>query len=314
MKVYNNILETIGNTPLVRLEKVERKYNLKSKLYAKLESFNPSFSVKTRPAFFMFKDLKEKNIINNDTTIIESTSGNTGIALAMISAYYGNKCILVMPDTLSKERIDYMKLYGAEIILTPGNIGIKGATLKAKELNESIENSVIPSQFTNLSNPRSHYETTAREISSALNGKVDYIFSGIGTGGTITGLATYFKETEANTKIIGIEPYHSSVISGFEKGKHKIQGIGAGFIPDILDVSLIDEILRAKDEDSINHTIALPKLEGISIGISSGAVLSEAINYTIENNLINKNIVLIFPDSAEKYFSTGIFKWKATLN
>lgn len=308
MKAYNNILETIGNTPLVRLKKVEEKYNLKSKLYAKLESFNPSFSVKTRPAFYMFKDLMEKNIINNDTTIIESTSGNTGIALAMISAYYGNKCILVMPDTLSKERIDYMKLYGAEIILTPGSIGIKGATLKAKELNETIENSVIPSQFTNLSNPKSHYETTAREINSALNDEVDYIFSGIGTGGTITGLATYFKETKINTKIIGIEPYNSSVISGFEKGKHKIQGIGAGFIPDILNINLIDEILRAKDEEAIEHTIELPKLEGISIGISSGAVLSEAIKYIIEKNLINKNIVMMFPDSAEKYFSTGIFK------
>ena len=308
MRVYNNILETIGSTPLVRLEKIERKFNLKSRLYAKLEFFNPTYSVKSRPALYMFKDLLERKLINMDTTIIEATSGNTGIALAMISAYYGNKCILIMPEGLSKERIDYMRLYGAEIILTEGNLGMNGASKKALELNNQIENSVIPSQFTNKSNPKSHYETTGQEIVVALNKNVDYFVSGIGTGGTITGNALYFKEHKLNTKIIGVEPFNSSILSGENPGKHEIQGIGAGFIPEILDVSLIDEVLRVRDEDAIKFTNLLPKLEGISIGISSGAVLSRTIDYIKDNNIEGKNFVLIFPDSAEKYFSTNIFK------
>ena len=307
MKVYDNILKTIGNTPLVRLRKIEKEYNIKSKLYAKLESFNPSFSVKTRPAYYMFFDLTMKNLINKDTVIIESTSGNTGIALAMISAYYGNKCILVMPDSLSKERISYMKLYGAEIILTPGKLGIKGSSKKALELHEEIENSVIPSQFDNPENPESHYQTTAKEIVQALNGEIDYFFSGIGTGGTITGNSKYFKDYGLKTKVIGVEPFNSSVLSGFDPGKHKVQGIGAGFVPDNLDLDFVDEIVRVKDEDAIRLTKHVPKIEGISIGISSGAVLSSAIDYIIENKIENKNIVMIFPDSAEKYFSTGIF-------
>lgn len=307
MKVYNNILETIGNTPLVRLEKIEKQYNLKSKLYAKLESFNPSFSVKTRPAYYMFKDLIDREIINDKTTIIESTSGNTGIALAMISAYFGNRCILIMPDTLSKERIDYMRMYGAEIILSDGAMGMNGAYQKAVELNNKIQNSVIPSQFTNLSNPKSHYETTAKEIIKALDSDIDYFFSGIGTGGTITGVGSYLKDKGFKTKVIGIEPFASSVLHGEAPGKHRIQGIGAGFIPEILDVNVIDEVLRVKDDEAIEFTRLLPKLEGISIGISSGAVLAKAIDYLKTNEITDKTAVVIFPDSGEKYFSTNIF-------
>lgn len=308
MKVYQNILETIGNTPLVRLKKIEEEFNLNTRLYAKLEGFNPTNSVKVRPAYYMFYDLMMKNKIDKDTVIIESTSGNTGIALAMISAYYGNQCILVMPDSLSVERISYMKLYGATIVLTPGKLGIKGSNAKAQELHEEIENSVIPSQFANLENPESHYQTTAKEIIQALNGKIDYLFAGIGTGGTITGISKYFKDYGLKSIVIGVEPYNSSVINNLDPGKHKIQGIGAGFIPDVLDLENVVQVARVKDEDAIRLTRVVPKLEGISIGISSGAVLSSVIDYVNEYKIEDKDIVMIFPDTGEKYFSTGIFE------
>lgn len=307
MKVYQNILETIGNTPLVRLQKVENEFNLKTQIYAKLESFNPTNSVKVRPAYFMLKDLMEKDLMDAKTTVIEATSGNTGIGLAMICAYLGNPCILVMPDSLSKERIDYMKLYGAEIVLTPGSVGINGAKQKALDINKEIENSVIPSQFSNQMNPFAHHETTAKEIIEALNGEIDYLFAGVGTGGTITGINKYFKENEVLAKMIAIEPENSSVISGNLPGKHKIQGIGAGFIPEILETDGIDEILLVNDDVAYEFTKLLPRLEGISIGISSGAVLGAAVDYIKKNNIMNEKVVLIFPDAGEKYFSTGVF-------
>ncbi|XMB73259.1 cysteine synthase A [Mycoplasmatota bacterium WC30] len=308
MGLYNNILETIGNTPLVRLKNVELKYNLKSRIYAKLESFNPSNSVKTRPAYYMLKDLRDRLVINDGSVIVEATSGNTGIALAMISAYFGYKCILVMPDSLSKERIDYMRLYGAEIVLTPGSLGMKGSQAKAKAIQSITNNAVIPSQFTNPMNPHAHYQTTGPEIVRDLNSKIDYLIAGIGTGGTITGLNKYFKELGLKTKIIGVEPINSSIISGNAPGKHKIQGIGAGFIPEILDPNILDEILTVNDETANEMTRECPKLEGISVGISSGAVLKATIEYIVNNNLSNKDIVMIFPDAGEKYFSTGIFE------
>lgn len=308
MKAYNNILEAIGHTPMVRLEKVEAAYQLESRLYAKLESFNPSGSVKTRPALYMIKGLYDEKKIDKDTVIIEATSGNTGIGLAMVAAYFGNPCTLVMPDTLSKERIDYMRLYGASIVLTPGDKGIKGAIDKAKALNEEIKNSVIPSQFTNHLNPLSHYETTGPEIDKALDGKVDMIFAGVGTGGTVSGLARYFKEKAFDIQILAIEPKGSSVLSGNPPGKHKIQGIGAGFIPEILDLALVDTVLQVKDEDAWQMTKELPRLEAVDIGISSGAVLSAAIDYLQTHNIKHKNVVLIFPDGADKYYSTGVFE------
>ncbi len=308
MKIYNNILETIGNTPLVKLKKVEEKYKLNSNLYAKLESFNPTSSVKARPAYYMIKGLYSKNKINKSSLIIEATSGNTGIALAMVSAYFGNPCLLVMPDTMSKERIALMKLYGAEIVLTEGKSGMKGAIIKAEELQKRNPNSILVGQFSNINNSLSHYETTAYEIDKAMNGLVDYIFVGVGTGGTISGLARYFKEKDFLIKIIAIEPEKSSVLSGNPPKKHKLEGIGAGFIPEILDLALIDEVIQAKEEDAFKYTKELPKLEGISIGISSGAVLSSTIDYIKKHQLKDKNIVMIFPDSASKYFSTGIFE------
>jgi len=308
MKIYNNILETIGNTPLVRLQKVEKKYNLNVKLYAKLESFNPTNSVKARPAYNMIKKLYQEDKINESSLIIEATSGNTGIALAMVCAYFGNPCLLVMPDTMSNERINLMKLYGAKIVLTEGKSGMKGSISKAIELRKNINNSYIVGQFDNINNPLSHYETTAYEIYKTMDGLVDYIFVGVGTGGTITGLARYFKEKDFFIKIIAIEPKKSSVLSGNSPHKHKIEGIGAGFIPEILDLALIDEIKQAKEDETFKYTKELPRIEGISIGISSGAVLSCAIEYINEHQLKDKNIIMIFPDSASKYFSTGIFE------
>jgi len=304
--VYNNILETIGNTPLVRLRKVEEKYKLNNRLFAKLESFNPTNSVKTRPALNMFISLLEKGLINKDTKIIESTSGNTGIALAMISAYFGNECILVMPDTLSKERISHMALYGAKIVLTPGSIGINGARIRAIELSEKYPNSVIPSQFDNPDNPASHYLTTANELLNDLD-NIDYLFAGIGTGGTISGIGRHLKEKGLNTSVIGVEPYNSSVINGFVKGKHKIQGIGAGFIPENLDLDMVDQVLRVKSDEAIQLTKELPRLEGISAGVSSGAVLKATIDFIKEKEISYKDIVMIFPDDANKYFSLEIF-------
>ncbi len=307
MAVYKNILDAIGKTPLVRLEKVEKEYNLNTRLYAKLESFNPSGSVKARPAYYMYYDLIMKDIINKDTVIIESTSGNTGIALAMIAAYFGHKIKLIMPDSLSKERISYMAMYGAEIILTPGKQGMKGAYAEAERLHNEIENSVIPSQFDNPENPESHYQTTIKEILSDLK-NIDYLFAGIGTGGTITGCARYLKDFQSKTKVIGIEPEASNVITGGNPGPHKIQGIGAGFIPKNLNLDLVDEVITVKDESAKYLAKRLPKLEGISIGISSGACLSGALDYIIENKIEDKDVVLIFPDSGEKYFSTGLFE------
>ncbi len=308
MKPYSSIIETMGKTPLVRLHKIEAKYGLKTRLYAKLEAFNPTFSVKMRPAYYMMRKLYESKIINPESTIIEATSGNTGISLAMIGAYYGNRVILCMPDTLSKERIDYMKMYGAEIVLTEGAKGMNGAKEKALELNKEIENSAIPSQFTNEQNPESHYETTGPEIELALEGEVDYVFSGIGTGGTITGLGMYFKQKDDLIKIIGIEPESSPIITKNMAGKHKIQGIGAGFIPEVLNLNFVDEVITVTDEEAYKMTKELPIVEGISAGISSGAALAATLKYIDEHDIDDKNVVVIFPDSGEKYFSTGVFE------
>lgn len=306
MALYNNILETIGNTPLVRLSKVEELYKIQNRLFAKLESFNPANNVKMRPAYYMIKDLYERRIIDNSYKLIEASSGNTGIGISMVGAYFGNEVIIAMPDSVSKERIDVMKHYGAKVILTPGDKGIKGSEEMVKELLIKAEKAVQPSQFSNKSNPLSHYETTAVELEKDLE-VIDYIFATVGTGGTITGLGRYFKEKNTNIKIIGIEPLGSPVITKGTPGKHKIQGIGPGFIPEILNLNFVDEMLTICDEDAIEMTREIPKIEGISAGISSGACLKATIDYLQKHNILNKNIVLIFPDSGEKYFSTNIF-------
>jgi cysteine synthase len=308
MALYNNILETIGKTPLVRLSKIEDYFNVNNKLFAKLESFNPSNNVKVRPAFYMIKKMYEKEIITKDHTIIEATSGNTGIGLAMVGAYYGNRTIIIMPESVSKERIAVLKHYGAEVILTPQDLGIVGSQDKAKELMKEIKDAVIPSQFSNKNNPLSHYETTAKEIEEDLNQEIDYIFITAGTGGTISGIGKYFKEKKSFTKIIAIEPKNSPVLSGGKPNKHKIQGIGPSFIPKIFDYKVVDEIILADDDKSWNMTKLIPRIEGISCGISSGAALSSALDYLKHNNIINKSVVIIFPDSGEKYFSTGVYE------
>ena len=305
MSLYNNILETIGNTPLVKLNKFKKAYKLNNNFYAKLESFNPANNIKTRPAFYMIKSLYETKKIDSTYTIVEATSGNTGIGLALVGAYYGNKVIIIMPDKVSKERIKLIKHYGAKVILTPGDKGITGSIEKAKEI-EKQGKVIIPSQFSNPNNYLSHYETTAKELNNDLK-KIDYIFITVGTGGTIRGIAEYFKENKLNTKIIAIEPKNSPVLSGKTKGKHKIAGISPGFIPDIYKADLVDDIELVDDTKTWQITKEFIKIEGISIGISSGAALLAAINYSKRNKLINKNIVCIFPDSGEKYLSTGVF-------
>ncbi len=308
MALYSNILETIGKTPLVRLEKIEQLYQVKNNLYAKLESFNPSNNVKVRPAYYMIKKLYELNLMDKETKIIEATSGNTGIGLAMVGAYYGNHVIIVMPEVVSKERIDILKHYGAEVVLTPGEKGIVGAQEKAKNLLENEDKAIIPSQFTNEFNPLSHYETTVREIINDLDGLIDYIFVTVGTGGTITGIGRYLKENNYKTKVIAIEPKKSPVLSGGEPNKHKIQGIGPSFVPAIFKYDYVDEIILADDDEAWNMTKQIPRIEGISCGISSGAALASTINYLKHNKLNNKRVVIIFPDSGEKYFSTGVFE------
>ncbi len=308
MALYNNILETIGKTPLVRLGKIEQLYQTNNELYAKLESFNPSNNVKVRPAYYMIKKLYEQNLIDKETTIIEATSGNTGIGLAMVGAYYGNKTIIVMPEVVSKERIDVLKHYGAEVVLTPGEKGIIGSQEKAEALLKAEEKAIIPSQFTNKFNPLSHYETTSREIIEDLDGCIDYIFITVGTGGTITGIGRYLKENNYNTKVIAIEPKNSPVLSGGEPNKHKIQGIGPSFVPEIFNYDYVDEIIFADDTEAWNMTKRIPRIEGISCGISSGAALASALNYLKQNNIYKKRVVIIFPDSGEKYFSTGVFE------
>jgi len=306
MAKFKNILETIGNTPLVRLEKIEKMYNINNEVYAKLESFNPSNNVKVRPAFAMINDLYEKGLMTKETVIIESSSGNTGIGLAMVGAYFDNKVVIVMPETVSKERVDVLKQYGADVVLTSGDEGIEGSNKRVKELLEEFPNSIQPKQFENEVNPLSHYTTTAVELMNDL-GDIDYIFATVGTGGTVTGLGQFFKENDFETKIFAIEPRNSPVLSEGRKGKHKIQGAGPGFIPEIFNYNFVDKILTVSDEDAYRYTREVPRIEGISIGISSGACLAGLINYLKENKVFNKKIVLIFPDSGEKYFSTGVF-------
>lgn len=308
MTLFNNILETIGRTPLVRLSKIEEHFNINNEIYAKLESFNPTNNVKVRPAYYMIKKLYEEGILDKSSHIVEASSGNTGIGLAMVGAFYQNQVTIVMPESVSKERVDVLKQYGANVILTEKTLGIKGSETKVAELISQNKKYVQPSQFTNLNNPLSHYQTTALEIEADLKSAPDYLFAGIGTGGTISGIGRYFKEKNVKTKMIGIEPENSPVITRGTSGPHKIQGIGAGFVPDILNLDVVDEVLRVKDDFAYRFTKMLPKLEGISAGISSGAALAAAIEYLEQNKIVNQRVVIIFPDSGEKYFSTGVFE------
>ncbi len=307
MKTFNNIAELIGKTPVLKLNKLKDKLNLKANLFVKLESFNPAGSAKDRIALYMLKDAKEKGLINSETLIIEPTSGNTGIGLAALCSYFGYKLILTMPETMSVERRNLISAYGAEIVLTEGKMGMKGAIAKAKELAENNKNSFIPSQFTNQSNPKAHFETTGPEIWEDMDGNIDYFVAGVGTGGTISGVGKYLKSKNPKIKITAVEPLTSPVLSKGVSGAHKIQGIGAGFVPETLDTKIYDDIMPIDNEAAFEYANKLAKIEGVLIGISSGAALAAGVEIAKKDENNDKNIVVFLPDGGEKYLSTGIF-------
>ena len=304
MKIYNSILELTGNTPLVRLNKIEEKYNINNTLLVKLEMFNPSGSIKIRPAINMIEKALEKNIINKESVVIEATSGNMGIALSLVCSVLGMKFIAVMPSSMSIERQKLIKAYGGEIVLTKPFLGMEGAKQKALELKEKL-NGFIPSQFENIDNPNSHYLTTAQEILNDTNDMVDIVVGGIGTGGTVSGIASRIKKAK-DIKVIGVEPSSSPLITKGEKGSHKIQGIGANFIPETLNLKMVDDVIAITDEEAFFYAKELALLEGLFVGISSGAALAGALEYIEKNEVKDKTIVIILPDTGERYLSTGI--------
>lgn len=305
--VYKNISELIGNTPLLELSNFEKNNNLKAKIIAKLEFFNPAGSAKDRIAKSMLDAAQAKGFIKEGSVIIEPTSGNTGIGLASVGTARGYRVILTMPETMSIERRNLIKAYGAEIVLTEGAKGMNGAIEKAKQLAKTIPNSFIPDQFTNPANPAAHKITTGPEIWEDTDGKVDFFVAGIGTGGTISGVGEYLKEKNSNIKIIGVEPYNSPVLSKGTVGPHKIQGIGAGFIPKTLNTSIYDEIITVKDEDAYKTAKDIAKMEGFLVGISSGAALWAAFQLAKRDENEGKIIVVLFPDTGERYLSTNLF-------
>lgn len=306
--IVNSLVELIGNTPMLYPVNIIKDNNINAKLFLKLESFNPGGSVKDRIGYAMINDAEEKGLINKDTTIIEPTSGNTGIALAYIAAAKRYHLILTMPDSMSIERRSLLKQLGAEIVLTPGSAGMKGAINKAVELSETIENSYLPQQFINPSNPMIHNKTTAEEIWRDTEGNIDIFIAGVGTGGTITGVGQKLKQKNPNIKIVAIEPDDSAVISGDKPGPHKIQGIGAGFIPENYNNEYVDEIVRVKNIDAINTSRMLAKTEGLLVGISSGAAAWVGIQLAKKEENKGKTIVTILPDTGERYISTDLFE------
>ncbi|MCR2033666.1 cysteine synthase A [Anaerofustis stercorihominis] len=307
MAIYKQITELVGNTPLMELTNYEKENNLDAAILAKIEFFNPAGSVKDRIAKAMIESAEEKGILKEGSTIIEPTSGNTGIGLASIAAAKGYKAILTMPETMSIERRKLLKAYGAEIVLTDGAKGMKGAIAKAEELQKEIKDSFIPSQFENGENPKMHYNTTGPEIYKDTDGKVDYFVAGVGTGGTLSGVGKYLKEKNPDVKIIAVEPTASPVISGGNPGPHKIQGIGAGFIPGTLDTDIYDEIIKIENEDAFEAARGVAKSDGILVGISSGAALKAATIIAQREENKDKNIVVLLPDTGERYLSTELF-------
>ena len=306
--IYRGTSGLIGNTPLVELVNIKNTFGFDASLLAKLEYFNLSGSVKDRVAKAMIEDAEERGILKPGSVIIEPTSGNTGIGLAAIGAVKGYRVILTMPETMSIERRNILKAYGAEIILTEGATGMKGAIDKAEELAKEIENSYIPDQFTNLSNPDIHRKTTGPEIWRDTDGKVDIFVAGVGTGGTITGVGEYLKSKNPNIKVVAVEPEGSPVLSEGKGGPHKIQGIGAGFIPPILNTSIYDEVIKVENEDAFKFGKLITKKEGILVGISSGAALYAAIKVAERKENKGKNIVVLLPDTGDRYYSTPLFE------
>ena len=305
--IYNKIIDTIGKTPLVRLSRIEEKFGLKAKLVAKVESFNPAGSVKDRIAKAMVEDALKKGLIKPDTVIVEPTSGNTGIGLSMVAASLGLRIILTMPETMSVERRNLLKAYGAELVLTEGAKGMKGAIAKAEELNKEIPGSVIAGQFVNPANPKAHRETTGPEIWEDTDGDVDIFVAGVGTGGTISGVGEFLKSKNPNVKIIAVEPESSPVLSKGVAGPHKIQGIGAGFVPDTLNTSIYDEIIPVANEDAFKAGAEVVKSDGVFVGISSGAALFAATQVAKRPENKGKKIVVLLPDNGDRYLSTPLF-------
>lgn len=306
-KIYKTADELIGKTPLLELSHIEEEYKLEAKIIAKVEMFNPAGSVKDRIAKKMVEEAIKEGKINKDTVLIEPTSGNTGIGLASVSAAKGLRLIVTMPDTMSVERINLMKAYGAEIVLTEGAKGMKGAIAKAEELAKEYPNHFLPGQFDNINNPKAHYETTGPEIYEDTDGQIDIFVAGVGTGGTITGVGQYLKEQNKNIRIVAVEPASSPVLSKGVAGAHKIQGIGAGFVPKVLDTGIYDEIIAIENEEAFATGKLIGKKEGILVGISSGAAVAAALKLAQREENKGKNIVVLLPDNGDRYLSTPLF-------
>lgn len=306
-KIFTSADQLIGHTPLMELTNIEKKHGLKAKLLAKLEYFNPAGSVKDRIAKAMIDDAEAKGLLKPGSVIIEPTSGNTGIGLASVAAARGYRIIIVMPETMSVERRQIMKAYGAELVLTEGAKGMKGAIAKAEELSKEIPNSFIPGQFVNPANPKAHFETTGPEIFDDTDGKVDIFVAGVGTGGTVTGVGQYLKSRNPSVKVVAVEPKSSAVLSTGVAGSHKIQGIGAGFVPDVLDIKVYDEIIPVTNEDAFAAGKEIGRSEGVLVGISSGAALWAGIDLAKRPENAGKTIVVLLPDTGDRYLSTPLF-------
>ncbi len=306
-KIYTSADQLIGSTPLLELTHIEKKHDLKAKILAKLEYFNPAGSVKDRIAKAMIDDAEAKGLLNADSVIIEPTSGNTGIGLASVAAARGYRIIIVMPETMSVERRQLMKAYGAELVLTEGAKGMKGAIAKADELAKEIPNSFIPGQFVNAANPKAHFETTGHEIFADTDGNVDIFVAGVGTGGTVTGVGQYLKSKKPEVKVVAVEPKSSAVLSTGVAGSHKIQGIGAGFVPDVLDTKIYDEIIPVENDDAFTTGNEIGKSEGVLVGISSSAAVWAAIELAKRPENEGKTIVVLLPDTGDRYLSTPLF-------
>ncbi len=307
MNIYKNVSELIGRTPLMELCNIENELNLKAKVFAKLEYFNPAGSVKDRVGLQMIEDAEKKGLLKEGSVIIEPTSGNTGIGLASVAASKGYRLIITMPETMSEERRKLIAAYGAELVLTDGSKGMTGAIQKAEELSKEIPNSIVAGQFVNPANPQAHFNTTGPEIWEDTDGNVNIFVAGVGTGGTITGTGEYLKSKNKNIQIVGIEPCDSPVLSGGKAGPHPLQGIGAGFIPEVLNTDIIDEIVTVSGEQAYKSSRLIAKKEGILVGISSGAALHATIELAKKEENTNKNIVVLLPDTGDRYLSTELF-------